>query len=256
MEVSENRDRMVSYRYIKRNRTTQGNHKRSKVGTLLQPNLKQNLVNNSSSVRLPRVNTDNYQRMRKEKDGGFFKERKKWSTQNSLSKELSRTGETFSSSTRGFNARDRIICPSKNRTKFPLMSSVDRRMLDSFRSYESTSSLKRKDFFLSDSALAIRSIELKPRQTKKEPKSKTPPKSPNESETKLSDPLFPSLSVNRNIEPLYLYSSPLFSLSDDGDSLAPFLDGISLSPPPPSELSFSSPSQSPLYFSPSYDFLD
>lgn len=265
-KVLEKRERMINYRKIKNNHSTdysqllEGNQECSKVNTLQRPNMKKNLLNNSSSLRLPRVSTNTCHRTRNEKDDGNFTGRKKWNTQKSLSREFSRqmsTTDMFSPGSRGFNARNRILCPSKNRISFPLMSSVDRRMLDSFGSYEAASSnMKRKDFFLSDSALAIRSIELKPRQTRKEHKTKTPPKTPDESETKFSDPIFPSLSGSKNIEPLYMYSSPLFSLSDDVESLAPFLDGISLSPPPPSELSFSSPSQSPLYFSPCYDFLD
>jgi hypothetical protein len=276
MEVTDKRERFLRYRKIRndkdcsqvmdsRSRNNQRSYNHSQVNTMQRPNVNKKSESHSSTTpRFPLVNTKTYSKLKKGKDAGTFMGiHTKWNTNDSIGNKLFKqksTTDVYTAGSRGFHSRDRTLCPSKNRVSYPLMSSVDRRLLQSIGSYEHCSNLTRKHFFSSDSALAIRSIELKPRHKKKTPLPKTATlktsSTPNDLDTKLGDPLFPSLTGNTNFEPLYMYSSPLFSLSDEVDSLAPFLDGISLSPPPPSELSFSSPSQSPLFFSPNYDFPD
>lgn len=145
-----------------------------------------------------------------------------------------------------------------NRIDLPLMSAIDRRLLDSFESYGHPNNSKRQ-FLFSNNALDIKPITLRPRTQKLR---ELRYKAKNDFSVKKGDceriasPLFPNLSAGFQVEPLYMYSPPSFSPSDEVNSLAFLLDGISLSPPPPSELSFSSPSQSPLFFSPSNDFFD
>lgn len=157
----------------------------------------------------------------------------------------------------GINSKNRFS--EKPRANNPMMSTIDRRMLGhSFPSYRHQANSKRKYIF-SNTALEIKPIKLKPRTerlreyTYKTYKANT--ESKKDDEDRMNSPLFPSLSSGFQVEPLYMYSPPLFSPSDEVNSLAFLLDGISLSPPPPSELSFSS-SQSPIFFSPSDGFLD
>lgn len=153
--------------------------------------------------------------------------------------------------------KNRNRLPIKNRVTYPLMSTIDRRMLDSISSYGHPVNSKKKYLF-SDTSLEIKPIELKPRKDRiKDIKytAKTELKKEDYTRDPLDGPLFPNLSSGFQVEPLYLYSPPSFSPSEEVNSLAFLLDGISLSPPPPSELSFSS-SSSPLFFSPSNDLLD